>query len=154
MTKLLRTPMAGGVVTAGSRDKELPPLSIAARNLMEQADYADLSTTMNALHHRRAGYPFCSTVDFATDSTGHPIFLSISFGNSHEKHCWRSKMFVDGENERLGWFSECPSHLIRGRLQTTKRESTRRRRTKYLKANTAREKRARNWRICGVIIHF
>ena len=59
MTKLLRTPMAGGVVTAGSRDKELPPLSIAARNLMEQADYADLSTTMNALHHRRAGYPFC-----------------------------------------------------------------------------------------------
>jgi len=74
MTKLLRTPMAGGVVTAGSRDKELPPLSIAARNLMEQADYADLSTTMNALHHRRAGYPFCSTVDFATDSTGHPIF--------------------------------------------------------------------------------
>ena len=23
-------------------------------------------------------------VDFATDSTGHPIFLSISFGNSHE----------------------------------------------------------------------
>ena len=66
--------MAGGVVTAGSRDKELPPLSIAARNLMEQAYYADLSTTMNALHHRRAGYPFCSTVDFATDSTGHPIF--------------------------------------------------------------------------------
>jgi putative heme iron utilization protein len=73
-TKLLRTPMAGGVVTAGSRDKELPPLAIAARNLMEQADYADLSTTMNALHHRRAGYPFSSTVDFATDSTGHPIF--------------------------------------------------------------------------------
>ena len=105
MTKLLRTPMAGGVVTAGSRDKELPPLSIAARNLMEQADYADLSTTMNALHHRRAGYPFCSTVDFATDSTGHPIFC-LSPLAIHTRNIAGDQMFFDGKNERLGWFSE------------------------------------------------
>ena len=37
---------------------------------MELADYADLSTIMSNMNHRRAGYPFASTVDFATDADG------------------------------------------------------------------------------------
>ena len=53
-------------------------------------------------------------------------------------------MFFDGKNERLGWFSERPSHLIRGRLQTTERRVLSAARMKYLKINIAREKRARN----------
>ena len=73
-TRLLRTPMAGGVVSRDTKDRNLPSMATAARNLMELADYGDLSTTMSDMHHRRAGYPFGSTVDFATDATGHPIF--------------------------------------------------------------------------------
>ena len=73
-TRLLRTPMAGGVVSRDTKDSNLPSMATAARNLMELADYGDLSTTMSQMHHRRAGYPFGSTVDFATDATGHPIF--------------------------------------------------------------------------------
>ena len=73
-TRLLRTPMAGGVVSRDTKDSKLPSMATAARNLMEIADYGDLSTTMSDMHHRRAGYPFGSTVDFATDATGHPIF--------------------------------------------------------------------------------
>jgi putative heme iron utilization protein len=73
-TRLLRTPMAGGVVSRDTKDSNLPSMATAARNLMELADYGDLSTTMSDMHHRRAGYPFGSTVDFATDATGHPIF--------------------------------------------------------------------------------
>jgi len=56
------------------RDADLPSVAVAARNLMELADYADLSTIMCAMNHRRAGYPFASTVDFATDADGFPIF--------------------------------------------------------------------------------
>ena len=73
-TRLLRTPMAGGVVSRDTKDSNLPSMATAARNLMELADYGDLSTKMSDMHHRRAGYPFGSTVDFATDATGHPIF--------------------------------------------------------------------------------
>ena len=73
-TRLLRTPMAGGVVSRDTKESNLPSMATAARNLMELADYGDLSTTMSDMHHRRAGYPFGSTVDFATDATGHPIF--------------------------------------------------------------------------------
>ncbi|XP_065048772.1 uncharacterized protein LOC103992298 isoform X3 [Musa acuminata AAA Group] len=58
---LFRTPISGGVQTATSTH-DLPSPALAVRNLMEQ------------MHHRRAGYPFGSLVDFAPDSMGHPIF--------------------------------------------------------------------------------
>lgn len=41
---------------------------------MEQARFAHLCTVMSRMHHRRAGYPFGSLVDFAPDPMGHPIF--------------------------------------------------------------------------------
>ncbi|KAK3267274.1 hypothetical protein CYMTET_24155 [Cymbomonas tetramitiformis] len=72
-TGLSRTPISGGVQSA-TRFHELPPPSVAVRNLVEQAKYCQLSTTMSSMHHRRAGYPFGSLVDFAMDSTGRPIF--------------------------------------------------------------------------------
>ena len=56
------------------KDADLPSVAVAARNLMELADYADLSTIMSNMNHRRTGYPFASTVDFATDADGYPIF--------------------------------------------------------------------------------
>ncbi|KAJ4802029.1 Pyridoxamine 5'-phosphate oxidase family protein [Rhynchospora pubera] len=68
-----RTPISGGVHSATSAH-DLPPPALAVRNLMEQARFAHLCTTMSKMHHRRAGYPFGSLVDFAPDSMGHPIF--------------------------------------------------------------------------------
>jgi len=56
------------------KDADLPSVAVAARNLMELADYADLSTIMSNMNHRRSGYPFASTVDFATDNDGYPVF--------------------------------------------------------------------------------
>lgn len=41
---------------------------------MEQAQFAHLCTTMSSMHHRRAGYPFGTLVDFASDGAGFPIF--------------------------------------------------------------------------------
>ncbi|XP_010927250.1 uncharacterized protein [Elaeis guineensis] len=70
---LFRTPISGGVQSATSAH-DLPPPALAVRNLMEQARFAHLCTVMSRMHHRRAGYPFGSLVDFATDSMGHPIF--------------------------------------------------------------------------------
>ncbi|KAG1331959.1 hypothetical protein COCNU_02G019270 [Cocos nucifera] len=70
---LFRTPISGGVQSATSAH-DLPPPALAVRNLMEQARFAHLCTVMSRMHHRRAGYPFGSLVDFATDSIGHPIF--------------------------------------------------------------------------------
>ncbi|KAG0447960.1 hypothetical protein HPP92_028073, partial [Vanilla planifolia] len=70
---LFRTPISGGVHSATSAH-DLPPPALAVRNLMEQARFAQLCTVMSRMHHRRAGYPFGSLVDFATDSIGHPIF--------------------------------------------------------------------------------
>jgi hypothetical protein len=70
---LFRTPISGGVHSATSVH-DLPHPALAVRNLMEQARFAHLSTTMSKMHHRRAGYPFGSLVDFASDSIGHPIF--------------------------------------------------------------------------------
>ncbi|KAJ3704606.1 hypothetical protein LUZ61_008311 [Rhynchospora tenuis] len=70
---LFRTPISGGVHSATSAH-DLPPPALAVRNLMEQARFAHLCTTMSKMHHRRAGYPFGSLVDFAPDSMGHPIF--------------------------------------------------------------------------------
>ncbi|XP_020582577.1 uncharacterized protein LOC110026116 [Phalaenopsis equestris] len=70
---LFRTPISGGVHSATSAH-DLPPPALAVRNLMEQARFAHLCTVMSRMHHRRAGYPFGSLVDFAADSAGHPIF--------------------------------------------------------------------------------
>ncbi|XP_072952660.1 uncharacterized protein [Typha angustifolia] len=70
---LFRTPISGGVQSATSAH-DLPPPALAVRNLMEQARFAHLCTVMSRMHHRRAGYPFGSLVDFAPDSMGHPIF--------------------------------------------------------------------------------
>ncbi|CAA7402298.1 unnamed protein product [Spirodela intermedia] len=70
---LFRTPISGGVQSATSAHR-LPHPALAVRNLMEQARFAHLCTTMSRMHHRREGYPFGSLVDFATDSMGHPIF--------------------------------------------------------------------------------
>lgn len=41
---------------------------------VEQAALAHLCTTMSKMHHRRAGYPFGTVVDFASDGAGAPIF--------------------------------------------------------------------------------
>ncbi len=41
---------------------------------MEQAQFAYLCTVMSRMHHRRAGYPFGTVVDFACDGAGYPIF--------------------------------------------------------------------------------
>ncbi|XP_050219709.1 uncharacterized protein LOC126670096 [Mercurialis annua] len=70
---LFRTPISGGVQSATSAHG-LPRPALAVRNLMEQARFAHLCTTMSRMHHRREGYPFGSLVDFAPDSEGHPIF--------------------------------------------------------------------------------
>ncbi|KAL5213478.1 hypothetical protein ABZP36_024325 [Zizania latifolia] len=70
---LFRTPISGGVHTA-TAVHDLPPPALAVRNLMEQARFAHLCTVMSRMHHRRAGYPFGSLVDFAPDPMGHPIF--------------------------------------------------------------------------------
>ncbi|XP_021908479.1 uncharacterized protein LOC110822633 isoform X1 [Carica papaya] len=70
---LFRTPISGGVQSATSAHG-LPRPALAVRNLMEQARFAHLCTVMSRMHHRRQGYPFGSLVDFAPDSTGHPIF--------------------------------------------------------------------------------
>lgn len=70
---LFRTPISGGVQSATSAH-DLPRPALAVRNLMEHARFAHLCTVMSRMHHRRAGYPFGSLVDFAPDPIGHPIF--------------------------------------------------------------------------------
>ncbi|WOL19020.1 hypothetical protein Cni_G27817 [Canna indica] len=72
-TGLFRTPISGGVQTATSAN-DLPRPALAVRNLMEQAKFGQLCTVMSRMHHRRAGYPVGSLVDFVSDSVGHPIF--------------------------------------------------------------------------------
>ena len=73
---LRRTPLSGGVQSATVKH-DLPSPAVAVRNLMEQARYAHLCTVMSRMHHRRAGYPFGSLVDFATDASGAPL-LALS----------------------------------------------------------------------------
>ncbi|KAI8467308.1 MAG: pyridoxamine 5-phosphate oxidase-like protein [Monoraphidium minutum] len=70
---LRRAPLSGGVKTATAR-YDLPAPSVAVRNLVEQAQFAHLCTVMSTMHHRRAGYPFGTLVDFASDGAGMPIF--------------------------------------------------------------------------------
>ena len=73
---LRRTPLSGGVLSATSKHV-LPSPATAVRNLMEQARFAHLCTTMSRMHHRRAGYPFGSLVDFCNDGRGRPL-LALS----------------------------------------------------------------------------
>ncbi len=70
---LHQTPQSGGVQNATARC-DLPSPAVAVRNLVEQAQFAHLCTIMSNMHHRRAGYPFGTVVDFATDGAGCPIF--------------------------------------------------------------------------------
>ncbi|GBF99659.1 hypothetical protein Rsub_12478 [Raphidocelis subcapitata] len=70
---LARTTGTTGVETA-TEHYELPSPAVAVRNLVEQAQYAHLCTTMSGMHHRRSHYPFGTLVDFATDGAGMPIF--------------------------------------------------------------------------------
>jgi len=70
---LHKTPLSGGVENATLRG-DLPSPAIAVRNLVEQAQVAHLCTSMSAMHHRRAGYPFGTLVEFAADGAGYPIF--------------------------------------------------------------------------------
>uniref|UniRef100_A0A061S6D3 Pyridoxamine 5-phosphate oxidase family protein n=1 Tax=Tetraselmis sp. GSL018 TaxID=582737 RepID=A0A061S6D3_9CHLO len=72
-TKLHREALSGGVKNATTRF-ELPTPAVAVRNLVEQAQYGHLCTVMSAMHHKRAGYPFGSVIDFACDGAGYPIF--------------------------------------------------------------------------------
>ncbi|EIE20939.1 hypothetical protein COCSUDRAFT_18374, partial [Coccomyxa subellipsoidea C-169] len=65
--------IAGGVKNATHR-YDLPPPPLAVRNLVQQAQFAHLCTVMSGMHHRRAGYPFGTLVDFAADEAGYPIF--------------------------------------------------------------------------------
>ena len=41
---------------------------------VEQAQLAHLCTVMSGMHHRRAGYPFGTLTDFASDGAGFPVF--------------------------------------------------------------------------------
>ncbi|KAK9816434.1 hypothetical protein WJX72_000205 [[Myrmecia] bisecta] len=72
-TGLRRGPLTGGVKNATLR-YDLPSPAVAVRNLVEQAQFAHLCTLMSNMHHRRAGYPFGTLVDFASDGAGFPIF--------------------------------------------------------------------------------
>lgn len=66
-------PNASGVKSATLR-YDLPTPAVAVRNLVELAQYAHLCTIMSNMHHRRAGYPFGTIVDFASDGAGCPLF--------------------------------------------------------------------------------
>ncbi|KAF5830618.1 hypothetical protein DUNSADRAFT_14265 [Dunaliella salina] len=72
-TGLHRAPLSGGVKVATARH-ELPSPAVAVRNLLENARYGHLCTMMSGMHHRRAGYPFGTLVDFAVDGEGKPFF--------------------------------------------------------------------------------
>jgi len=64
-------------VQSATLKHDLPAPSVAVRNLMEQGRFAHLGTIMSRMHHRRAGYPFGSLVDYTVDATGHPL-LALS----------------------------------------------------------------------------
>lgn len=76
---LYRTPVSAGVQSA-TRTYGLPRPALAVRNLMEQARFAHLCANMSKMHHRGAGFPFGSLVDFAPDPMGHPLFQLSSLG--------------------------------------------------------------------------
>ena len=140
-TRLLRTPMAGG--ESRHQGYNLPSMATAARNLMELADYGDLSTKMSDMHHRRAGYPFGSTVDFATDAAGHPIFclasLAIHTRNiTADGRCsltvkmsgWgglaNARVTIFGDVERLpkGEYQTAANEIFKAKYQGARKPST------------------------------
>ncbi len=53
---------------------ERHPVDLPGDMQVEQAQFAHLCTVMSNMHHRRAGYPFGTLVDFAVDEAGYPIF--------------------------------------------------------------------------------
>ncbi|CAI6002420.1 unnamed protein product [Closterium sp. NIES-65] len=79
---LFRSPVSGGVESATSAHG-LPAPAVAVRNLVEQAQYAQLCSIMSRSHHRRKGYPFGSLVDFTTDADGRePRVPALSTGHA------------------------------------------------------------------------
>lgn len=76
---LHHAPYTGGVENATVRC-DLPSPAVAVRNLVEQAQFAHLCTIMSGMHHRRAGYPFGTIVNFAADGAGYPIFSLSPLG--------------------------------------------------------------------------
>ncbi|GMH32417.1 hypothetical protein BSKO_00251 [Bryopsis sp. KO-2023] len=73
-----RSSLFGSLLSCGVKNAtarfDLPPPQVAVRNLAEQAQFAHLCTIMSSMHHRRAGYPFGTLVDFITDGGGFPVF--------------------------------------------------------------------------------
>ncbi|CAI5505097.1 unnamed protein product [Closterium sp. Naga37s-1] len=74
--RVWRAAAAGGEAVAGASplvtaagDSAVAP-AVAVRNLVAQAQYAQLCSIMPRSHHRRKGYPFGSLVDFTTDAGG------------------------------------------------------------------------------------
>lgn len=105
---LVRTPLSGGVHSA-TEAHDLPPPPVAVRNLMEQAEHAHLATVMSRMHHRRAGFPFCSLVQYAVDRGGHPVFpmspLAIHTRNLEQDP--RASLVV----EMPGWSGEANARV-------------------------------------------
>ncbi|CAG9461792.1 unnamed protein product [Pedinophyceae sp. YPF-701] len=75
----LQATLGTGAVNTTLRT-ELPSPAVASRNLMEQAKFAQICTVMGEMHHRRAGYPFGTVVDFAVDGAGCPVFCLSPLG--------------------------------------------------------------------------
>ena len=68
------------------KDADLPSVAVAApANRWSSRTTRDLSTIMSDMNHRRSGYPFASTVDFATDRRL-PGVLPDAAGDAHAKH--------------------------------------------------------------------
>ena len=81
---LKRTPPHGGVTTA-TQTFNLPSPCAAVRNLLEQATYGHLCTLTSRMHHRRRGYPYGASVEFAVDAAGSPI-ISLSPLSVHARN--------------------------------------------------------------------
>ncbi|CAD7702939.1 unnamed protein product [Ostreobium quekettii] len=90
MSSLRGGPLACGVKTATTKF-DLPSPQLAARNLVEAAESAQLCSIMSNMHHRRAGCPFGTEVAFATDGAGCPVIqlspLAIPTRNILENSC-------------------------------------------------------------------
>lgn len=110
----------------------LPSPAVAVRNLVTSARYADLCTTMSRMHHRRAGYPVGSLVDFATDAMGHPLFslspLAMHTRNVLEEPRCSLVVQMPGwqglANARVTLFGDV--HMLPDELQAPAREVFRR----------------------------
>eukprot|EP00798_Chlamydomonas_sp_ICE-L_P010491 gene10491-8457_t len=82
---------------------DLPTPAVAVRNLVEHARFGHLCSVMSGMHHRRAGYPFGTLVDFATDAAGYPIFClsPLAIHPRHVDHTAAANIFfAKHANER------------------------------------------------------